>query len=121
MGLFDIFSKNEASTYKWNFIESTEALSFVIEQSENKTVVLVKHSTRCGISASVLRKLEAKIAEIEYPDHLFCMIKVIENREVSNEVVSRFGVQHESPQLLVLKNKAVQRHGSHYDVLTIDF
>jgi bacillithiol system protein YtxJ len=49
------------------------------------------------------------------------MIKVIENREVSNEVVSRFGVQHESPQLLVLKNKAVQRHGSHYDVLTIDF
>ena len=121
MGLFDIFSKNEASTYKWNFIESTEALSFVIEQSENKTVVLVKHSTRCGISASVLRKLEAKIGESEYPDHLFCMIKVIENREVSNEVVSRFGVQHESPQLLVLKNKAVQQHGSHYNMLEINF
>lgn len=58
--------------------------------------LLFKHSTRCPISAGALEEMEAFGGEFVYLD-------LIAHRDVSNEIARRLGVQHESPQLILVK------------------
>ncbi len=70
-----------------------------------------KHSTRCPTStaaAAVVRGLD-----LDLP--LF-WVNVIEQRELSDWVARKLGVQHESPQLIELRHGVVKRVLSHYDV-----
>jgi len=41
-------------------------------------------------------------------------------RSISNEIAEKFGVEHQSPQLLVVKNGTVVASASHYDLVEID-
>jgi len=58
--------------------------------------LLFKHSTRCPISAGALEEMEAFGGDVVYLD-------LIAHRDVSNEIARRLGVQHESPQLILVK------------------
>mgnify|MGYP002713194169 CR=1 FL=1 len=106
--------------FEWNYLLKISDFDRIIESSYDRTVVIFKHSTRCGISSSVLRKFEKAMVD-KQAGYSFNMIKVIENRELSDEIAQRFSIRHESPQLLTIKNKAVQKYGSHYDILTLEF
>jgi bacillithiol system protein YtxJ len=44
------------------------------------------------------------------------LLDVLASRPLSQAVAARLGVRHESPQVLVLKDRAVRWHGSHYRV-----
>ncbi|HSK73725.1 MAG TPA: bacillithiol system redox-active protein YtxJ [Pyrinomonadaceae bacterium] len=94
-----------------NFIEinSTEELNEVFEESGRKPVVLFKHSLTCPISAGVY----GEISRVEADIYLVVMQMA---RNVSNEIASRTGIRHESPQAIVLKNGEPVYHASHYDV-----
>ena len=41
-------------------------------------------------------------------------LDLLANRDISNEVAVRFDVRHESPQLIILKNRKVVHHSSHH-------
>lgn len=43
-------------------------------------------------------------------------LDLITYREISNEIADRFKVRHESPQLIVLKNREVVHHSSHQSI-----
>ena len=98
-------------------IEFRERLAFdatsrqaVLEQidriSENRPVLIFKHSTRCAISSMVLNKFENNLAEETNFDRYF--LDLITYRSVSNEVAARYGVTHQSPQaILISKGQAV--------------
>ena len=43
----------------------------------------------------------------------FYFLDLHAHRDVSNAVASEFGIQHQSPQLLILKNGVVVYHDSH--------
>ena len=76
--------------------------------------VLFKHSTRCPVSAYVIDEVMAFAEDHpEWPVHL---LKVIEQRPLSNEAAERLGVPHESPQAFVLRRGRVWWHGSHNEV-----
>ena len=120
MGLFDKMfgsEKKEKEVEKnatpWIDLNSMEQLDGIEKASENKTIAILKHSTRCGISRMVLRMFESDydIDENEPIDLYF--LDLIVYRDISNEIAERFNVRHESPQLIVIKNREVVHHSSH--------
>ena len=44
------------------------------------------------------------------------LVKVIENRPLSNEISSDLGIQHESPQAFVIANSDVVWNASHWKI-----
>ena len=64
--------------------------------AEQGPVLLLKHSTRCPISAAALEEVEAFTPDFVYLD-------LLAHRDVSNAVADRLGIPHESPQAIVLK------------------
>ena len=76
--------------------------------------VLFKHSTRCEVSAYIIDEvIDFAEANPKWPVYL---LRVIEQRPLSNTVTERLGVRHESPQAFVLQQGRVCWHGSHNEV-----
>jgi len=94
---------------KFNEINSTEELEEVFNQSNEKPIVLFKHSTTCPISAGVYQEIQNLGGEIN-------LVIVQRAREISNQIAARTGIRHESPQAIVLRDGKPVYHASHYDV-----
>lgn len=96
---------------KANFIEinSTEQLDELFEKSNEKPVVLLKHSTSCPISAGVFRDVSNAEVDIN-------LIVIQKAREVSNAVAEKTGIRHESPQAIILRDGKAVYNASHYDI-----
>ena len=69
-------------------------------------VVLFKHSTSCPISAGALRQYQAFVLE-HGPTARFTFLDLIANRDVSDAIAERLKIEHESPQVIVLRDGAV--------------
>lgn len=100
---------------KANFTEinNVKQLDALFEQSNEKPVVLFKHSTTCPISAGVHQEISGVDADI----NLIVMQKA---RNVSDEIARRTGIRHESPQAIILRNGKAVYHAAHYDVTAED-
>jgi bacillithiol system protein YtxJ len=74
-------------------------------------VIVFKHSTACPVSwaahAHVSRFLR------ENPDAPIRMVRVIQERALSQKVAEVTGVRHESPQIIVLRSGEVVASTSH--------
>jgi len=118
--IFNNNSLNKEPLINWAIIDGIDNMTEIIDRSKNSTLIIFKHSTRCGISGSILRKFEKKTSNTLTDKKLFYFINVIKNRDVSNEIEKRFRVRHESPQVLIVKNNEVIKHDSHYSILDIE-
>ena len=96
-------------------LTSIEQLDAVIERSKTHTVVLFKHSPTCGTSAYAYEEVDAALAETPMPAE-FSLINVLRSRDVSLEIASSFGIRHESPQMLVIRDGVVRWHRSHHSI-----
>jgi bacillithiol system protein YtxJ len=79
-------------------------------------IVVFKHSTRCSISSMVKNRLE-RSWQLDIPVYY---LDLIQYREVSNAIERDLGVQHESPQILLVKNGTCQYHASHTAIDAVD-
>ena len=78
-------------------------------------VVIFKHSTRCPISAAAAREVAA--LEEDLPKGIILTrVLVIEQRDVSLKIADDLLVKHESPQVIVLKDRKVVYSASHYEI-----
>lgn len=98
---------------RFNEIHDVAELDALIEKSNERAVILFKHSTTCPISSGVYNEVSRADADIN-------LIVVQNARSVSTHVAEMTGVRHESPQALVIKNGKVVYHASHYDVTAQD-
>ena len=96
----------------WNDLNEKTQLDELIDRSNEEYVCIFKHSTRCHISAMVKSRLESSSDEVIQSQPFF-LINVLKNRTVSDQVASTFDLIHESPQLLVLKNRQLIHHSAH--------
>lgn len=94
-------------------INSLQDLETALEESTQKNILIFKHSTRCVISKTVLRNLKAEIKESNEKDIKFYYLDLLNHRDVSNEIAEKLQVAHQSPQALLIKNKALLYHASH--------
>lgn len=90
-------------------ITSDEELEALLERSAARPELIFKHSATCPISFGVRREIEKLDAEIN-------LVVVQRSRAVSNEIETRFGVRHESPQAIIVSGGRAIYHASHYDV-----
>jgi bacillithiol system protein YtxJ len=124
MGIFNnLLSRSKAQkddrVLPWIALNALHQLEAISERSKSKVQVIFKYSTRCGISRMVLNQFE-RTYDLSSDDLDLYFLDLINYRMVSNEVVQKFQVIHESPQLLIIKNGAVVAHGSHSGVNAID-
>lgn len=90
-------------------IDDVESLDqFILAAGESPAIVF-KHSNTCGISARVYRE----VSQITRPVGI---VVVQQARHVSDEIARRFGIQHETPQALVVRGDKVLWSASHYGV-----
>lgn len=80
--------------------------------ADGSPAVIYKHSTRCGISGMVWKKLQRSWPEILGEREIY-YLDLIRFRKLSNQIAERYGVEHESPQVLVIKNGKCVFHNSH--------
>jgi bacillithiol system protein YtxJ len=123
MGFFDKFkserdvAKEEIKEVPWHLITESKQLDDIENESGKKTVAIFKHSTTCGISKMVLKNFESEFRTGKEEDNLkLYFLDLREYRGVSNEIAERFNVRHESPQLIVLKDRKVVHHSSHHSI-----
>ncbi len=122
MGIFNLFSSSGSSEKKqselnWIPLESLSQLDEIESLSAGKKVLIFKHSTRCGISSMVLKMFKSTFKPDE--NKVLYYLDLLNHRNISNEIADRFGVTHQSPQLLVIENGSCINHGSHHQILSM--
>ena len=89
-------------------------LEQLLLRSKTDPVIIFKHSTQCPISTQAYEEF---IDFAEGTRNLTCgAVLVIENRRLSNAIAERFGIRHESPQALLIKDGRVVWHASHWSI-----
>ena len=111
-----LFSSKERESLPWNNLSNISQLEEIDKASEEKPILLFKHSTRCSISAMALGRFERSFREGASFDPYF--LDLIAHRDVSNEIADRYGVRHESPQAILIRNGKAVYETSH---MGIDF
>ncbi|WP_370088466.1 bacillithiol system redox-active protein YtxJ [Ekhidna sp.] len=109
--LSSLFSKKEKVELPWTHLNQIDQLNKVDEASYKKPVLLFKHSTRCSISAMTLSRFERSFQEEAAFEPYF--LDLIAHRDISNEIASKYGIKHESPQAILIKDGKVIFHESH--------
>ena len=78
--------------------------------------ILYKHSTVCPVSAEVID--DVLTFARSHPEWPLYVLKVIEERDLSDAAAQRLGVPHASPQAIVIREGHSVWHASHYDITT---
>lgn len=96
-------------------LHTVQDLDQFLERAVIQPVVIFKHSLTCGTSAMAFEEMRDLAAgpPLGAPMGL---VKVQPARAVSNEVARRFGLRHESPQVLIVRAGKVVWHASHFRV-----
>ena len=85
----------------WIILNDHNQLQQLVESSHEKPQVIFKHSTRCSISIMAKNRLE----RVEFPEQIqFHYLDLLQYRDISNKIAEQFGVYHQSPQILLIKN-----------------
>ncbi len=105
---------NNSSKINWIPLTDLGQLNEIIELSHQQPVAIFKHSTRCSISRMALKQFENEFdlgdAVVPY------FLDLLNHRDISQEIATRFDVYHQSPQLLLIKEGKSIYDASHSDI-----
>ena len=94
----------------WKQLSDINALESIKANKSSVTSLIFKHSTRCSISKMVLSRFER---EHQNSDMNLYFLDLLANRVVSDRISEDFGIKHESPQVLIIKNGNCIAHANH--------
>ena len=116
----DKTSKEVEETYlSWTPLISVEEINTIKEISKNQSILIFKHSKRCGISRMIIKQFESLFNE-ENKQLKVYYLDLLNFREVSSKLSEVFQVIHQSPQLLVIKNGISVYNESHYEITKVN-
>lgn len=98
----------------WKELTDIGQLNEISTISNEKPVAIFKHSTRCSVSRMALKQFENEFNSSDKVTPYF--LDLIAHRDISNEIANRFGVHHQSPQLILIKEGKAIYHVSHSDI-----
>lgn len=110
-------SENSAD-FPWADLKDLNQLKDEGGNDTGKIQIIFKHSTRCGISSMMLRRFE-----VDWKQHTtgkdFFLLDLIRHRGLSNAVAEIYGVHHQSPQVLIVKESTLVASRSHGDICSL--
>ncbi|HYG18589.1 MAG TPA: bacillithiol system redox-active protein YtxJ [Ohtaekwangia sp.] len=100
----------------WIKLNHPQQLTQLLADSNERPVLIFKHSSRCSISRAALDRLERnwKADEVGQIDQYF--LDLLSSRDISNQIEQLFQVDHESPQVLIVDKGKVIYHRSHFEI-----
>ena len=113
-GLFGANSESASSKIPWIPLTSEAQLAELAMLSNEKPLLIFKHSTRCGISRTALKQFENEFDLFDSVDAYY--LDLLEYRPISSAIAEQFSVTHQSPQLILLNKGQVVHHASHSDI-----
>jgi bacillithiol system protein YtxJ len=87
----------------------------LLEQSKQEPVALLKHSIACPISAQGQKEFVGLEDDGDPP--LYAIV-VQYARDLSDHIAETLGVQHETPQVVLIKDGEAFYDASHFDITT---
>lgn len=96
----------------WNHLTSKEQFQAAINNSETKSQLFFKHSTRCIISKMALNDFE-KSGVLNSQNADFYLLDLLNFREISNEISNCFNIIHQSPQAILFSKNEVLYSETH--------
>ena len=96
-------------------LKTLEDVQELLAGSDREPVFLLKHSSQCPISAEVFSAFSEFERQGGANRPWTCaLVRVIEERPLSDQIAEQLGVQHESTQLLLISGSKVLWHDSHW-------
>jgi bacillithiol system protein YtxJ len=111
--LFFKENKNKESLYKQLNKEYT--LDNINTLSKTYPVIIFKHSERCSVSLNALKGYINLFKE-KKDDYIFLIVEVRKNKLFSQKLSDFYCIKHESPQILIIKNKKCIFDKSHENI-----
>ena len=97
----------------WIHLTDEEQLKQVVTKSQQRPQVIFKHSTRCSISAVALQRLQ----KVDQPNDIdFYFVDLLSYRQISSKIATVFKVDHQSPQILLIKDGECIYEESHMSI-----
>lgn len=110
------YNTDKLNTYmNWIALQSENQLEEIRRRSTERPQVIFKHSTRCSTSALVKSRLE-RGSKAAHQDIEFYYLDLLNYRPISNRIAETFRVQHESPQILIIRNGECVYDESHLGI-----
>jgi bacillithiol system protein YtxJ len=107
-----LFRTNEYdSQMNWNYLTDEGQLEIIKQESAGQPVLIFKHSTTCSISAMAYSRMERNWKDDAGIKPYY--LDLLRYRAISNRVAGEFGVEHESPQVLLIQNGECVYDASH--------
>lgn len=97
----------------WIPLNSLDQLQEIL--NSDQVCAIFKHSTTCGISGMAKRNLE-RFANLTDKSYDVYYLDLLALREISHQIASIWHVEHQSPQLLIIKGKTCIFNASHGDI-----
>lgn len=100
----------------WNELTEAAQLDEIDIRSKETPVLIFKHSTRCNISATALSRLERAWTAADDQAHTLWFLDLLKHRPLSDAIAQRYGIEHESPQALVIKDGKCVDVSAHFGI-----
>jgi bacillithiol system protein YtxJ len=101
----------------WIPLQQENQLAEIRQRSSGRPQVIFKHSTRCATSTLIKSRLERG----HQPEAIdFYYLDLISYRPISNKIAETFSVQHESPQVLLIRDGDCIYDESHTGITMTD-
>src|SRR3954452_11798675 len=96
-------------------LSDIDELEAAIAESRERPVLVFKHSRTCGVSCEALDELRTHVERAE-AGVSYKLITVQSHRRVSDEAALRFGIRHETPQAILLRDGRAVWNASHFRI-----
>lgn len=100
----------------WNSLTDVSQLDAIKEESFKHPVLIFKHSTTCSISATALNRLERNWKQEKVGELKPYYLDLLRNRALSTQIASTFDIEHQSPQVLLIKDGVCIYSATHFDI-----
>lgn len=77
--------------------------------------VIFKHNTTCPISRGVWRHFETEADQLSNVSSVY-VLDLLAHRDLSDTIADVYGVEHQSPQVLLIKNGECKYNESLYNI-----
>ena len=100
----------------WNKLEHISQIEELKKESLQKPVIIFKHSRRCSISSMVWDRLARNWKKEDNDKVKPYFLDLITYRDISNAIEKEFGVNHQSPQVIIVKGGHATYNSSHMGI-----